>query len=67
MKRTFQTVPQVTKVDRAGVLDEQVTLSFSQERLASYGITLGRLQDVLRARNTALGGGQMEVGARTVS
>ena len=67
LKRTFQTVPQVTKVDRLGVLDEQVTLSFSQERLASYGITLGRLRDVLQARNTALGGGQMEVGDRTVT
>ena len=32
MKRTFQTVDQVSKVDRSGVLDEQVTLSFSQER-----------------------------------
>ncbi|RPJ62751.1 MAG: efflux RND transporter permease subunit, partial [Acidobacteria bacterium] len=62
LKRTFQTVPQVSKVERLGVLDEQVTLAFSQERLASYGITLGRLRDVLRARNTALGGGQMEVG-----
>ena len=44
-----------------------MTLSFSQERLASYGITLGRLRDVLQARNTALGGGQMEVGDRTVT
>ena len=67
MKRTFQTIPQVSKVERLGVLDEQVTLSFSQERLASYGVTLGRLQDVLRARNTALGGGQIEVGSRTVA
>jgi multidrug efflux pump subunit AcrB len=67
LKRTFQTVPQVSKVERLGVLDEQVTLGFSQERLASYGITLGRLRDVLRARNTALGGGQIEVGDRTVT
>jgi multidrug efflux pump subunit AcrB len=67
LKRTFQTVEQVSKVDRLGVLDEQVTLSFSQERLASYGVTLGRLRDVLRARNTALGGGEMEVGSRTVA
>ncbi len=67
MKRTFQTIEQVSKVDRLGVLDEQVTLSFSQERLASYGITMSRLQDVLQARNTALGGGEMEVGSRTVA
>ena len=41
MKRTFQTVEQVSKVDRFGVLGEQVTLSFSQERLASYGVQMG--------------------------
>ena len=43
MKRTFQTVTQVSKVDRLGVLGEQVTLSFSQERLASYGVEMGKL------------------------
>jgi multidrug efflux pump subunit AcrB len=67
MKRTFQTVKQVSKVDRSGVLDEQVTLSFSQERVASYGVPMGRLQDILRSRNTALGGGLIEVSGRTVA
>jgi multidrug efflux pump subunit AcrB len=67
MKRTFQTVAQVSKVDRLGVLGEQVTLSFSQERLASYGVQTGKLQDVLRSRNTALAGGQVEVEGRTVA
>jgi multidrug efflux pump subunit AcrB len=67
MKRTFQTVDQVSKVDLSGVLEEQVTLSFSQERVASYGVPMGQLRDILRARNTALGGGLMEVGGRTVA
>jgi multidrug efflux pump len=67
MKRTFQTVTQVSKVDRLGVLGEQVTLSFSQERLASYGVQMGKLSDVLRARNTALSGGLLEVEDRTVA
>src|SRR6185295_20419126 len=53
MKRTFQTVSQVSKVDRLGVLGEQVTLSFSQERVANYGVQLGRLRDILKSRNTA--------------
>ena len=67
MKRTFQTVKQVSKVDRLGVLGEQVTLSFSQERLASYGVQMGKLQDILRSRNTALSGGKVEVEGRTVA
>jgi multidrug efflux pump subunit AcrB len=67
MKRTFQTVEQVSKIDLAGVLDEQVTLSFSQERVAAYGVPMGQLRDILKARNTALGGGLIEVGGRTVA
>jgi hypothetical protein len=67
IRRTFQTVKQVSKVDRSGVLEEQVTLSFSQERLASYGVPPGRLQDILKARNTALSGGMVEVEGRKVA
>ena len=67
MKRTFQTVEQVSKVDRLGVLGEQVTLSFSQERLASYEVEMGKLADILKARNTALSGGLVEVEGRTVA
>jgi multidrug efflux pump subunit AcrB len=67
MKRTFQTVTQVSKVDRLGVLGEQVTLSFSQERVANYGVQLSNLRDILRARNTATGGGLVEVEGRTVA
>jgi multidrug efflux pump subunit AcrB len=67
MKRTFQTVKQVSKVDRFGVLGEQVTLSFSQERIASYGVQMGRLQDILKSRNTALAGGRVEVEGRNVA
>ena len=51
LKRTFQTRPagdQGGPAGRAGRAGR--TLSFSQERLASYGITLGRLRDVLQAR-----------------
>ncbi|MFN8574132.1 MAG: efflux RND transporter permease subunit [Gemmatimonadaceae bacterium] len=66
MQRTFQTVKQVSKVDRSGVLDEQVTLSFSQERVASYGVPLGQLKDILRGRNTAMSGGVIDVAGRTV-
>ncbi len=66
MQRTFQTVKQVSKVDRSGVLDEQVTLSFSQERVASYGVPLGQLKDILRGRNTALSGGVIDVAGRSV-
>jgi multidrug efflux pump subunit AcrB len=38
IQRILQTVPQVSRVDHAGVLPEQVFLLYSQEQLASYGL-----------------------------
>lgn len=60
IKRTIQTVPQASKVDRAGVLDEAIYLAYSQERLAAYGAQANNLRDILGARNTALPGGVVE-------
>ena len=54
IKRTMQTIPQASKVDRAGVLDEAIYLAYSQERLAAYGSQTKNLSDILSARNTAL-------------
>lgn len=67
MKRNFQTIPQVTKVDRAGLLEERIYLTYSQERLAAYGIEPGRLDEVLAARNTPLPGGVVEVEGKNVA
>jgi multidrug efflux pump subunit AcrB len=67
IEKTIRTLPSVSKVDRAGVLGEAVYLLYSQRRLAAYGLQTGRLGDVLRARNTTLPGGQLEVGTRTIT
>ncbi|MGH7164010.1 MAG: efflux RND transporter permease subunit [Nitrospiraceae bacterium] len=61
IKRTLQTVPQVSKVTRAGVLQEQIVLTFSQERLASYGLQLSLLPGLLAGRNITLPSGQLEI------
>lgn len=59
--RSLQTVPVVSKVSRYGVLKENVYIEYSQERLASYGLQPAKLGQLLRARNTTLPGGQLEV------
>lgn len=64
IKRHLQTVPQVSKVSRLGVLEERVVLEYSQERMAAYGIRPSALTDILSARNTTVPGGVLEVGAR---
>ncbi len=63
-ERTLLRVPVVGKVVRSGVLDERVYLSYSQERLASYGIQPERLRQVLGARNVQARGGLVEIGDR---
>jgi multidrug efflux pump subunit AcrB len=65
--RTLRTLPIVSKVDRSGVLHEQVTLEYSQERLASYGVTPSALKDVLAARNITLPGGTIEAPGKTLN
>ncbi len=66
MQRTIQGAPEVAKVDRKGVLAEQIYLDYSQERLASYGLKPSGLKDILGARNITLPGGLLEVGPKSV-
>jgi multidrug efflux pump subunit AcrB len=66
ISRTIQGAPEVAKIDRKGVLPEQIYLTYSQERLAQYGMTPSNLKDILGARNTTLPGGQLEVGPSSI-
>lgn len=61
IKRTLQTVPQVSKVQRAGLLPEQIFLEYSQERLTTAGVSIQRLAEVLNARNIAVPGGMLDI------
>jgi multidrug efflux pump len=65
--RTVQGAPEVAKVERKGVLPEQIYLDYSQDRLAAYGYTPSNLKDILGARNITLPGGQLEVGAQSIN
>src|SRR5262249_41264501 len=60
-------IPIVTKVSRDGLLDEQITLTFSQDRLASYGLPVGKLKDLVSARNIPVAGGTLESQGKTVA
>ncbi len=64
--RTLQGAPQVAKVERRGVLPEQIFLDYSQERLAEYGVQPSNLKDLLGARNITLPAGQLEVGPKNI-
>jgi multidrug efflux pump subunit AcrB len=65
--RAMKTLPMVSKVTRTGLLAERVYLEYSQERLASYGVKVGTLDDVLSARNITLPGGMLEIGDKNLT
>src|SRR5215471_9626376 len=67
IQRTLQGTPEVSKVDRSGVLAEKVFLDYSQQRLAEYGVQPGDLSRILGARNNTLPGGTLEVDNKNVT
>jgi multidrug efflux pump subunit AcrB len=64
--RTMQGAPEVSKVERRGVLSQTVYLDYSQDRLAAYGLRPADLSKVLAARNIIAPGGTAETGERRV-
>ncbi len=64
--RTLQGAPEVSKVERRGVLSQTIYLDYSQDRLAAYGLRPTDLSKVLSARNIIAPGGTVETGERRV-
>ncbi|MCM3902343.1 MAG: efflux RND transporter permease subunit [Pyrinomonadaceae bacterium] len=67
IEKGLKSVPQATKVSRSGILSERIFLLYSQERIASYGLQPGDLQNILRARNITPAGGQLEAVGKNFS
>ena len=67
IQRTLQGTPEVSKVDRSGVLAERIYLDYSQQRLAEYGVQPANLRQVLSERNITLPGGVLEVDSKNVT
>jgi multidrug efflux pump subunit AcrB len=66
IQRTLQNVPEVSKVNRAGVVKQRIFLEYSQERLAALGIQPAALPELLSQRNAIFPGGNLEVGGRNM-
>jgi multidrug efflux pump subunit AcrB len=66
LSRSLQGVPQVSRVDRTGILPQRVTMDYSQERLAAYGYKTSDLGNLLAARNITASGGAVETGAQSI-
>lgn len=66
IQRTLQRVPEVAKVQRLGVLPEQISLEYSDDRLAALKLQPTKLKDVLSARNVTAPGGLVQTESRNV-
>ncbi len=67
IEKTLKSIPQVSKVSRSGLLNENVFLLYSQERLAAYNIQPGTLEDAMKGRNISTSGGQVNVEGKNVT
>ncbi|MDX2152127.1 MAG: efflux RND transporter permease subunit [Bryobacteraceae bacterium] len=67
IERQLKLIPLVSKVERSGVLDERVYLTFSQNRLAAYGLSPVAFMKALRARNITAAGGEVNAGGRNIA
>ena len=67
IQRSLKTLPIVSKVERSGVLNENVFLNFSQERLAQYKLKPADLPNILAARNLPDSGQTLNAHGRTIS
>ncbi len=65
--RTPDDPPLVAKVVRSGQLQERIYLTYSQQRLAAYGLKPDSLAPILSARNISIAGGQLDISGKSVA
>ncbi|MFZ2060018.1 MAG: efflux RND transporter permease subunit [Candidatus Binatus sp.] len=66
IRRGLTGVPQVSKILISGDLPQWINLEYSQSTLAAYGITPGKISQVLAARNIVAPGGSIETNGRNL-
>ena len=60
-------MPQVSKVQRTGVLQPWVTLAYSQDQLASYNVVPSKLEQLLSDRNIIGSAGMLNAAGTNVN
>ena len=66
IERAVRGTPEVSRVTRVGLLEEQVELLYSQDRIAGYGIVPSVIPAALEKRNTTIPAGTLNTGGRNV-
>lgn len=58
------TLPDSAKVSLGGVQEQQVVVAFDTARLSEYGLTVGKLQQIIQETNILDSGGEINVGSK---
>src|SRR3954447_7159618 len=66
IERAVRGTPEVSRVTRVGLLEEQVELLYSQDRIAGYGIVPPAIPATLEKRNTTMPAGTLNAGWRSI-
>ncbi|MEG9435785.1 efflux RND transporter permease subunit [Edaphobacter sp. HDX4] len=67
LTRNLQSIPQTSRVDRTGLLKQQVQLEFPQEELGTYGTLSASLSQILASHNTPSNSGSVESGPESLA
>src|SRR5262249_44681253 len=67
IEKAVKLAPEVSRVTRVGVLEEQIEARYSQERIAALGIAPPALSGILRERNTTFPAGTLNAGGRDLA
>jgi multidrug efflux pump subunit AcrB len=67
LQNALAQLPLTSSTSRSGVLPEQITLEYSQAKLAAYGLTPSNLGNALGARNITTSGGVLTAGGLNVA
>lgn len=62
MIENYQTLQDVSIIQRSGNLNQRIYLDYSQEVFASYNITPAKIKTALNNRNVIIPGGEVEIG-----
>ena len=64
IEKAIKIAPQASRVIRVGLLEEQIEIQASQNRLAAFGVSPPALPGILQNRNTTFPAGTLSAGAR---
>jgi multidrug efflux pump subunit AcrB len=66
LRRELILVPGVAKIDVSGTRQRQVFVEISQARLATLGVSMGRIYDLLQTQNVVSNAGSIRAGTESV-